>query len=110
MLFQSMFYQATAIVPPEHWAKCGVRLSSSGVALMAHLWPKSVLGNWTIKNACCHCSASCLVGSLQMQVGKVEVLFPVEVGDIVFSCSDVVANVVANRLINFWLLGYANAF
>ena len=51
-----------------------------------------------------------LVGLLQMAVGKVEVLFPVEVGDIVFSCADVVADAVANRLIDFWLFGHANAF
>ena len=44
-----------------------------------------------------------------MAVGKVEVLFPVEVGDIVFSCADVVANVAANRLINFRLFGHSNA-
>ena len=63
--------------------------------------------NWELdkKNACSHH----LVGLLQMAVGKVEVLFPVEVGDIVFSCADVVANVVANRLINFRLFGCSNA-
>ena len=43
--FQSMFEQATAIAPPEHWAKDGVHPSSNGAALMAHFWLKSVLGN-----------------------------------------------------------------
>ena len=43
--FQSMFDQATAIAPPEHWAKDGVHPSSNGAALMAHFWLKSVLGN-----------------------------------------------------------------
>ena len=43
--FQSMFDEATAIAPPEHWAKDGVHPSSNGSALMAHFWLKSVLGN-----------------------------------------------------------------
>ena len=43
--FQSMFDKATAIAPPEHWAKDGVHPSSNGSALMAHFWLKSVLGN-----------------------------------------------------------------
>ena len=58
----------------------------------------------------CRCLAGRLAGLLQMAVGKVEVLFPVEVGDIVFSCADVVADALANRLIDFWLFGHANAF
>ena len=43
--FQSMFDKATAIAPPEHWAKDGVHPSSNGSALLAHFWLKSVLGN-----------------------------------------------------------------
>ena len=50
-----------------------------------------------------------MAGLLQMAVGEVEVLFPVEVGDIVFSCAEVVADVMANRLIDFWLFGHVNA-
>ena len=45
-----------------------------------------------------------------MAVGEVEVLFPVEVGDVVLAITNMVADVVANGLVGFWLPGHSDAF
>ena len=44
-----------------------------------------------------------------MAVGEVEVLFPVEVGDVVLAGAEVVADVVADGMIGHRLPGHANA-
>ena len=40
-----------------------------------------------------------------MLVGKVEVLFPIEVGDVVFAGAHVIADSSVNRFVNEWLFG-----
>ena len=42
--FQSMFDEALALAPPEHWAADGVHPSAAGAALMAQAWRRVVEG------------------------------------------------------------------